>query len=114
MTDILSPLRTVFNSHIHFSDSRVGPAFYSCIELLFNDLEIGLYRPSDRCNAGLENLTTLLADLAEESEHEIMSKDEEELVKEEEVEEVEEEEIVLLDDDDEEPEEEELNLEEEG
>ena len=113
MTDILSPLRTVFNSHIHFSDSRVGPAFYSCIELLFNDLEIGLYRPSDRCNAGLENLTTLLADLAEESEHEIMSKDEAELVKEAEVEEPEEEEIVLLDDDDEEPEEE-LNLEEEG
>jgi len=100
--DILNPLRQVIDSQIHFADPRVGPAFFASMELLFNDLEIGLYRPSDRCSAGLENLGTLLGELAEENQHEIMSKEEKEIEVEEAVEvevEEEEEEIILTDDD---------------
>lgn len=75
-TDFVSPLREVIDNQITFNTPRLAPYFLAAMDLLFNDLEIGNYKPSDRCNAGLEQLSATLDDLSEEASEEIITQEE--------------------------------------
>ena len=75
-TDFIAPLRETIENHITFNTPRLAPYFLAAMDLLFNDLEIGEYRPSDRCNAGLEQLTATLEDLSDEAEVEVIVNEE--------------------------------------
>jgi len=72
----MQPIREVIDNQITFNTPRLAPYFLAAMDLLFNDLEIGNYKPSDRCNAGLEQLAATLEDLASETAEEIIIQEE--------------------------------------
>lgn len=76
-TDFIAPLRETIENQITFNTPRLAPYFLAAMDLLFNDLEIGAYKPSDRCNAGLEQLAATLEDLSDEAEVEVTVEEEE-------------------------------------
>jgi len=75
-TDFMQPIREVIDNQITFTTPRLAPYFLAAMDLLFNDLDIGNYKPSDRCMAGLEQLEATLEALSDEVAEEIITDDE--------------------------------------